>query len=56
MAPKSTPARLSLLLDVVPGRAGQSVADPYFGDDDGFVETWRQVSEAAEAILGMVGR
>ena len=56
MAPVSTPAQLSLLLDVVPGRAGQSVADPYFGGEDGFVETWRQVSDAAEAILGMLGR
>jgi protein-tyrosine phosphatase len=51
IAPGATSAELSLLLDAVPGRAGQAVADPYYGDDDGFVETWRDVSTAAQALI-----
>lgn len=50
IAPADATARLSLLLDHVEGMAGQAVADPYFGDDAGFAETWREVSLAAEAL------
>ena len=35
IAPKGHTAHLSLLLDLVPGRAGQAVADPYYGDESG---------------------
>jgi len=52
LAPADGKARLSLLLDHVPGLEGQSVADPYFGEADGFTETWREVSLAAEALVG----
>jgi len=51
IAPADAMARLSLLLDHVAGLEGQSVADPYFGEADGFEETWRQVSLAAEALV-----
>jgi protein-tyrosine phosphatase len=44
-------ARLSLLLDHVAGREGRSVADPYFGDESGFAETWHEVSLAAQALV-----
>ena len=44
-------ASLSLLLDHVRGLEGRSVADPYFGEDAGFTETWREVSLAAEALV-----
>ncbi|KHK91791.1 low molecular weight protein-tyrosine-phosphatase [Novosphingobium malaysiense] len=47
IAPSQGRARLSLLLDHVPGMEGQDVADPYFGGPEGFEETWRQVSQAA---------
>lgn len=50
LAPHDATARLSLLLDHVPGLAGQPVADPYFGGPEGFAETWRVVSAAAEAL------
>ena len=50
LAPVGTTAHLSLLLDHVDGMAGQSVADPYFGADDGFAQTWQQVSLAAKAL------
>ena len=51
LAPANATARLSLLLDHVDGLAGQSVADPYFGDESGFAETWREVSLAAGALV-----
>jgi len=39
--PARSRARLSLLLDHVPGREGEAVADPYYGDDRDFDITWR---------------
>lgn len=50
LAPADATAQLSLLLDWVPGRAGQAVADPWFGDDAGFETTWADVSAAARAL------
>src|SRR5690606_36537430 len=37
-------AELSLLLDHVPGREGQAVADPWFGDEAGFEITWAEAT------------
>ena len=51
LAPSDSKARLSLLLDVVPARQGEAVADPYFGDDAGFDVTWRDVEQAAKALV-----
>jgi protein-tyrosine phosphatase len=50
IAPPAARARLSLLLDHVPGREGQGIADPYYGDDGHFDLTWRDVSEAARGL------
>ena len=50
MAPDDTRARLSLLLDHVPGRAGEPVADPYQGSDEGFDVTWADVSAGAQGL------
>lgn len=50
MRPPGSKARLSLLLDHVPGREGEPVADPYYGDDSHFDETWRDVTEGARAL------
>lgn len=50
LAPADATARLSLLLDWVPGREGQAVADPWFGDEAGFETTWADVSAAARAL------
>lgn len=44
-------AALSLLLDHVPGRAGEPVADPYYGADEGFETTWADVTEGARALV-----
>ena len=51
LAPDTATAELSLLLDHVPGRKGQSVADPYFGADSGFEETWADVVAGARGLL-----
>lgn len=50
LRPAGATAELSLLLDHVPGRAGQAVADPYHGDPAGFDVTWADVSAGAEAL------
>jgi len=51
LAPPDTSADMALLLDVVPGRAGQSVADPYYGGPEDFTASWAEVSAAAEALV-----
>ncbi len=50
LRPASADARLSLLFDHVPGRAGEDVADPYYGQDEDFDQTWAEVTEAAATI------
>jgi protein-tyrosine phosphatase len=54
--PVGSRASLSLLLDHVPGREGQAVADPYYGDDSHFDITWRNVTEAARALAGKLAK
>jgi protein-tyrosine phosphatase len=51
IAPAGHTAQLSLLLDLVPGREGQAVADPWYGDEAGFEVTWDEVSAAAHALV-----
>lgn len=51
VAPRRSDAEIALLLDLVAGREGQSVADPYFGYEAGFAETWADVTAAAEALV-----
>jgi protein-tyrosine phosphatase len=50
LRPDGARARLSLLLDHVPGREGQAVADPYHGGDSHFDLTWRDVTEGARGL------
>lgn len=50
LRPADARAELSLLLDHVAGRAGESVADPYYGDAEGFDLTWADVSAGAAAL------
>jgi len=54
LAPGGSRARLGLLLDLVPGWEGRSVADPYYGDDAGFETSWHEVSTAARALVAML--
>ena len=51
-APPGGTARLSLLLDHAEGMEGMAVADPYYGDAEGFAETWRLVRLAARGLAG----
>ena len=54
LRPTTAAARLSLLLDHVPGRAGEAVADPYFGGPEGFAATWAEVSAGAQGLLDQI--
>jgi protein-tyrosine phosphatase len=53
--PADATARIGLLLDMVDGLEGQAVADPYYGADEGFEETWQQVDAAARALVTRLG-
>ncbi|OHT20714.1 low molecular weight protein-tyrosine-phosphatase [Edaphosphingomonas haloaromaticamans] len=50
LSPADATAELSLLLDHVPGREGQAVADPYYGDEAGFDITWADVVAGARGL------
>ncbi len=52
--PSDGKADLRLLTDLIPGREGTSVADPYFGEDEGFDETWSDVTRAAKALIAQL--
>ncbi len=56
IAPAAHSARLSLLLDLVPGREGQAVADPWYGEEEGFLTTWEEVTAAARALVAELSR
>ena len=49
--PPDATAELKLMLDLLPGRKGQGVTDPYYGDDGGFAATWDDVSAVADALV-----
>jgi protein-tyrosine phosphatase len=50
LQPPDGRAELLLLLDHVPGREGEPVADPYYGDAGHFDVTWMDVTVGAEAF------
>lgn len=56
LAPPDATARLVLLLDVVAGREGESVGDPYYGGPDGFERTWDEVSAGARGFFDALAR
>jgi len=53
--PADATAELGLLMDLVPGREGSSVADPYYGEDRDFDVTWADVRAAAEVLVTRFG-
>lgn len=53
-APANATAKIGLLLDVVKGREGQPVLDPYYGDNEDFEATWSDVSAAAESLVTLL--
>lgn len=56
LAPAGHGAELALLLDLVPGREGQGLADPWYGDEEGFLSTWADVTAAAQGFLARLAR
>jgi protein-tyrosine phosphatase len=54
MRPRDGRAELSLLLDHVPGREGQAVADPYYGGEAHFDAAWADVTAGARALAGKI--
>lgn len=55
IAPPDARAQLCLALDLVAGREGEAVADPYYGDADGFGVTWADAQAIADAVLQRFG-
>lgn len=49
--PSDGSAKLFLLLDLVEGRAGQDVVDPYYDADEAFETTWVDVVAGAKAFV-----
>lgn len=56
LRPPGARAVLSLLLDHVPGREGQAVADPYYGDNAGFDVTWADAMAGAKGLAEKIVR
>ena len=56
LAPDDGRAELSLLLDHAAGREGEDVADPYFGEDEGFEQAWRDICAGVEGLLAEIAR
>jgi protein-tyrosine phosphatase len=54
LKPKDGTAAISLLLDHVPGREGQAVADPYYGGEAAFEVTWTDVTLGAQALARLL--
>ena len=50
LRPADAKARLSLLLDHVEGRAGDAVADPYYGDSGHFDAAWADVTAGVAGL------
>ena len=50
LAPQTGTARLLMLLDHLPGRESDAVADPYYGDIADFEACWREVEAATHAL------
>lgn len=44
-------AEVRLLMDMVPGRKGTAVIDPYYGDEQDFEQAWADVSAAVDALV-----
>ncbi|WP_371830714.1 low molecular weight protein-tyrosine-phosphatase [Erythrobacter sp.] len=49
-------ARIVMLLDLVPGREGADLADPWYGGEDNFRDTWADVTAGAAALVRLLGK
>ena len=51
LRPEGSRAHVSLLMDLVPGREGAAIADPYYDGEEQFEATWEDVDAAAKALV-----
>src|SRR5690606_37951762 len=51
LRPAGSKAKVAMLMDLVPGREGAEVADPWYGSEDNFTYPWEDVSRGAEALV-----
>lgn len=49
--PRDGKAQVLMLMDIVPGQEGREVADPWYGGEDNFRDTWDDVSMASSALV-----
>jgi len=52
--PGNGKARIAMLLDLVPGREGADLADPWYGGEDNFRDTWEDVTAGAAALVALL--
>lgn len=50
-APRGASAKVALLMDAVPGREGDAVADPYYGDESDFETVWEEINLAVRHLV-----
>jgi len=56
VAPRRPLAKVALLMDMVPGREGTAVIDPWYGGPTDFATTWDDVALAAKHIVAYLSR
>ena len=56
VVPRDAISQPELLLDLVPGREGAAVADPYYGGEEHFDYCWEDVSRAARALAALLAK
>ncbi|WP_225781427.1 low molecular weight protein-tyrosine-phosphatase [Xenophilus sp. Marseille-Q4582] len=54
LAPAGHAARIALLLDLVPGREGQDVPDPWYGDARAFVQAFDLIEGGVQGLLAQL--
>lgn len=54
LQPANAPARVSLLLDFTPDRAGEDVPDPYYGGEDGFEHALDLIEAGVRGIIAEI--
>ena len=54
LQPANARARVDMLLNLVPGREGADLADPWYGGEDNFRDTWDDVSAGAAALVTLL--
>lgn len=55
-APRRSLAKVGLLMDLVPGREGTAVIDPYYGSDADFAQAWSDVDAASQRLVARLLR